>query len=218
MGEDRFRILLKVVGRQEVVIRTDKGLEEPPGAARRRAQDPGVPRRQEARRISAQGQADPSGDQRRQSPEQDERRGDRPALRPHQGHQRPGRAGQDQRAAHPPIRAGDVEGESGLGLRRGRPFEHRSTGQAEPDERPPDRVPHQPRLVGQKRHPEPDLGGADGHAPSDGAEVGALRDPPSPRDHLGERRQARRGARWPRARTPSTRAASCRGASSRRRG
>ena len=173
---DRLRVLLEIVGRQEVIIRPDEGLEEPPGAARRRAEDSGVPRRQDSCRIHAQWPAHPSRHQRRHSPEQDERRGDRPALWPHDGNQHPARAGQEQGATHPSIRARHVQGVSRLGLGGGRPFEHRSAGQAQADERPRDRIGHQPRLMSQAGDAQRNLGGADRKAPPDGADVSPLRD------------------------------------------
>ena len=64
MGDDRYRILLEVVGWQRVVLWADKGLEEPPGAATDQPQRPDIIGRQLSSGWPPGWPADPSGDKR----------------------------------------------------------------------------------------------------------------------------------------------------------
>ena len=189
MRDDGLRILLEVIRRQVMVGGTHEGLEEAPRAARRGAEGSGVRGRQQWCRRQASWPAHPPGNQRREAPQQQERRGDHGAVRPRQGDQRPTHDDEDRRAAHAPIHAGDLAGHVRLGLRRRRPLEQAPVGQIQAAERAPDRVGHQPRLMREERDAEPDLSAGDGEALPDGAHVSPLGDPRAPGDQVGERGQ-----------------------------
>ncbi len=59
--------------------------------------------------------------------------------------------------------------------------------------RPHDRVDHQPRLVGEEREAEADVGRGEADVARHGAQVAALGDAPPPRQQPAERRAAQRG-------------------------
>ena len=117
-------IVLEVVGRQAVVLRTDERLEEQPGAARGEAKrlDVGV-RELLGRRFGGR-QADPPGDERRQHPQPDRtapRSSPRPASRRERGPPWPprtpphppsgGRSRQDRGRGWPwPVRRSPIRG------------------------------------------------------------------------------------------------------------
>ena len=159
VGENGRRVLLEVVRRQVRFAGTDERLEEPPRAACGRAEEPRIRRRQPLRRVDARGPADPSRDERREGPQQEERHGDRPGAWPNENDQQPGHDGQDQRPTHPSIGAGQGEGQSRFGVRGRHPFEQPSMGPVHADQRPSDRIAHEPGLVRHERDPERNLGG-----------------------------------------------------------
>ena len=189
MRDDGLRVLLEVVRRQVMVGGTHEGLEEPPRAARGGAEGPGVRGRRLWYRRQARRPTHPSGHEGREAPQQEERRGDHGAVRPRQRHQRPARDGEDRRAAHAPVHAGDLAGHVRLGLRRRRPFEQPPAGQIQAAERAPDRIAHQPCLMREERDAEGDLGTGDGEALPDGAHVSPLGDSRAVGDQVGERGQ-----------------------------
>ena len=77
-------------------------------------------------------QADPSGDERREQPQDDERRGDPGGARL-QDEDEDRRRDRDRDAAgHLPVEPGEVEVVAGLGLRGGRPFEQVPAGDVQP--------------------------------------------------------------------------------------
>ena len=87
----------------------------------------------------------------------------------------------DDRAGHPTIEAEEVEPGTDRRLRRRDPFEQMPAGDEQPDQGPPDRVAHQPRLMREKGDQQAPTGSARG----------------------GDRRRAR--ARWLRGVIPARR-------------
>ena len=151
MGHDRLGVFLEIVGRQVVVGGAHECFEEAPRAARHRTENPGLARRKTFDRVGRCRAAQPSGSERREQPQQDERRGERPALRCHESHEHAHRDGERDGPMHPAIRSAELPAKAGLGPGGSDPFEHRPVRHPEADERPHDRVAHQPRLVREER-------------------------------------------------------------------
>ena len=192
MRDDRSGIVLEVVGRQRMVVRTDERLEVAPCPASGQADRLDVCGRELLGRGLGGRQADPSGDEGREQPQDDERRGDQARTRLHgeDGHHRDG--GDRDAARHLPVEPGQLEVEAGAGLRRGGPFEEVPPGDVHPCEGPEDGVEHEPCLVGEERQAEAHVGRGDGDVRAHGSQVTALGDPPASRQRSGQDGQGRR--------------------------
>ena len=112
--DDRPRVLLEVVGRQEGGPRPDEGLEEAPGPARGRAEDGRSSAESGSLAATARAAADPPGDRGREA--QSRRKGAATARL--LGRSRTTRAprgrGEDERPAHAPVDAGMSRARSDL--------------------------------------------------------------------------------------------------------
>ncbi len=108
---------------------------------------------------------------------------------PRDGHRRGG--GERDPAAHPTAEATQIQTEPGLRLRRGHPFQQIAVRDVHADERPHDRVAHQPGLVRQHRDREPELRAGQKDIPADRANVAALRDAAPAGKQAAEHRQER---------------------------
>ena len=189
-----------------MVVRSDEGLEEPPRPTGREPEGGLVGGRESIRERFGGRQADPPGDDGRHQPQGDEREGDpcRARLRGEDGERGDGR---DRDAArHLPVEPGEIEVVDGLCLGGGRPLQQVASRGEHPHQAAHDRVAHQPRLVGEEREPETDVGRRQSHVGAHRPEVAALGDPRPPReesrDHGQRRREDDRGQheRGPRAR------------------
>ena len=160
MRDDRLRILLEVVGRQDVVLRPDEGLEEAPGAARDRAQEPARPRRRAARRRRRRGgrltQRATSGES---THSEHERRRDQPAPPAATSATSAAAAAASTTAPrHAPVDAGRRRGPSPPSpAPRSTHSSRRRRVTSRRHERARDRVGHQPGLVGEEGDAERDL-------------------------------------------------------------
>ena len=82
VSDDRFGILLKIVGRQHVVCRRDECFEEAPGAPGDQPQRQGVRRGDRKMTVLKRRHACPARDEGGQRPQEHERYRDRPASQP----------------------------------------------------------------------------------------------------------------------------------------
>ena len=176
MRDDRSWIVLEVVWRQPMVLRTNEGLEEPPGPAGGQAEGPDVGRRKLLCGRFGGWEADQSGDNGRKQPQDDERRGD-PARARLQCENEDRGCGRDGDAArHLPVEPREVEVGSGLGLRGRRPLEEVPPGGIQPRQRSQDRVAHQPGLVREEHEAEAHVGRGQGEVRAHGSKVAAFGD------------------------------------------
>ena len=127
----------------------------------------------------------------------------RPARVHSHGHR--GAAGEQRR---PPTmrrqKPREIETKPGLRLRRGHPFQQVPARDVHADERPHDRVAHQPRLVRQHRDRQPDLRGGQDDVAADGAEWLRFEMSRPRGKHAAEHRQERPARRSSPGRTRST--------------
>ena len=169
-------IVLEVVRRQRMVLRTDERLEEPPGPARRQAKRPHVGGRQLLRGRFGGRQTDPSGDGRRKQPQDDEWGRDPRGARLDGHDEGRSRGGDDHAAHHVPVEPGEVEVGAGLRLRGCPPLEEVPPGRIQPHQSSQDRIDHQPSLVRQECQAEAHMGDGQRDVRAHRSQVAALGD------------------------------------------
>ena len=187
----RVRLFLEVVGRQGVVFGADERREEPPGPAGDQPEGSRIPGRERRRPRRRRRHADPSSHRGRPRPEHEHGQRGRPGLGspPRDSGCRGG--GERDPTAHSPVETEEVKAEAGLRLRRRHPLQQPAMRHVHTDERPHDRIAHQPRLVRQHRDRERRLRRSQPEVSAHRAGVAALRNAVPPWDQPGEHRHER---------------------------
>ena len=164
MGDHSHRMLLIIVGRQPIVVRADKGLEESPGPPGQPVQKNRLGHR-EPHFAALQRNADQPGDRRREKPKRDQRAGNDHRLRPLGGQITTGRRGDRRREPIGPQRTQKVGPALPFGFAGRAPLQQMPVGDREPDERAQDRVEIDHGRVRQKSQREQRLSRLAGSLP-----------------------------------------------------
>ena len=123
VGDDGFRLFLKIIGRKRVIRGTNKRLEEAPRPACNQSKSPPIGRRQRRSPGKPRRQADPACDGRSGGPEKEERGRSSPRLVPSKSQSHTSRGGEDNTACHARIHPGQFPRECMLGLCGGHPLQ-----------------------------------------------------------------------------------------------
>ena len=188
MRDDRRRLFLVVVWWQRVILVAHERLEEAPRSPAHEPELPCLARRELAAARCLWRDAESARDGRREEPEHDERKGNRQRDGVQGGDEDQDGEGQHHTAGHHPVEAREVESETALRLRSGRPFEQPPVRHHDTHQGPHDRIGHPHGLMGEDGDVHGDPGRGQGDVSSHRPHVAALRDPLPPR-------QERRGDR-----------------------
>ena len=147
MGQNRPRVLLKVVRRQHVVVRSNERLEVAPGAPRDQSQGAGIRVAERQATLDERRAADPNGNGGRCDPQDHERRRHPPGIGPQPFHEDGGGDGDRNAATHAPIGAAEVEPRAEVRLGCSDPLQQIAPCHEQTNQCSADGIDHQPRLV-----------------------------------------------------------------------